>query len=112
MPAPSGGCPKNMVMGPCGGVLADGHCELAPRPCAFPVPERWAEPVPAVPLRPAPLILTDFTSEPYLAATHRSVATVLAPASDAVLAGDHQPHPTSPRPFWRRCFRTPAPGPG
>jgi methylenetetrahydrofolate reductase (NADPH) len=38
MPAPSGECPKNMVMGPCGGVRANGDCELAARPCAFPVP--------------------------------------------------------------------------
>jgi len=96
MPAPSGGCPKNMVMGPCGGVRANGECELAAQPCAFPVPERWADPVPAVPLRSVPLILTDFTSEPYSAASHRSVAAVLAPVSDAVLVGDHQRHPDFP----------------
>ena len=82
-----------MVMGPCGGVRANGDCELAPRPCAFTVPERWADPVPAVPLRSVPLILTDFTSEPYSAASHRSVAAALAPVSDAVLVGDHQRHP-------------------
>ena len=85
-----------MVMGPCGGVRADGDCELAARPCAFPVPERWADPVPAVPLRSVPLIVTDFTSEPYSAASHRSVAEILAPVSDAVLAGDHQRHPDYP----------------
>ena len=96
MPAPSRECPKNMVMGPCGGVRANGDCELAARPCAFPVPERWVDPVPAVPLRSLPLILTDFTSEPYSAASHRSVAAVLAPTSDAVLVGDHQRHPDFP----------------
>jgi methylenetetrahydrofolate reductase (NADPH) len=96
MPAPSGGCPKNMVMGPCGGVRPNGDCELAARPCAFPVPERWADPVPAVPLRSVPLILTDFTSEPYSPASHKSVAAVLAPVSDAVLVGDHQRHPDFP----------------
>jgi methylenetetrahydrofolate reductase (NADPH) len=93
---PREGCPKHMVMGPCGGVRADGDCELAPRPCAFPFPERWTDPVPAVPLRSVPLILTDFTSEPYSAAVHRSVAAVLAPVSDAVLVGDHQRHPDFP----------------
>ena len=85
-----------MVMGPCGGVRANGECELAPRPCAFTVPERWTDPVPAVPLRSVPLILTDFTSEPYSAVSHRSVAAVLAPVSDAVLVGDHQRHPDFP----------------
>jgi methylenetetrahydrofolate reductase (NADPH) len=93
---PHQGCPKNMVMGPCGGVRADGDCELESRPCAFPVPARWPDPVPAVPLRSTPLILTDFTSEPYSAASHRSVAAVLAPCSDAVLVGDHQRHPDFP----------------
>ena len=52
--------------------------------------------MPAVPLRSVPLILTDFTSEPYSAASHRSVAAVLAPVSDAVLVGDHQRHPDFP----------------
>jgi 5,10-methylenetetrahydrofolate reductase len=85
-----------MVMGPCGGVRADGDCELARRPCAFPVPARWADPVPAVPVRSVPLVLTDFTSEPYSAASHRSVASALAPSSDAVLVGDHQRHPDFP----------------
>ncbi len=89
-------CPKHMVMGPCGGVRTDGDCELAPRPCAFPVPERWADPVSAIPLRAVPLILTDFSSEPYSATVHRSVAAALAPASDAVLVGDHRRHPDFP----------------
>jgi methylenetetrahydrofolate reductase (NADPH) len=93
---PPAGCPKNMMMGPCGGVRADGNCELESRPCVFPVPERWAVPVPPVPVRSVPLILTDFTSEPYSAASHRSVAAVLAPNSDAVLVGDHQRRPDFP----------------
>jgi 5,10-methylenetetrahydrofolate reductase len=96
MLTPRAGCPKNMVMGPCGGVRANGDCELASRPCAFAVPERWTDPVPAVPLRSVPLILTDFSSEPYSAAVHRSVAAILAPASDAVLAGEHRRHPDYP----------------
>ena len=69
-----------MVMGPCGGVRPDGRCEVVPDPCVFPVPAEWAEPVPAVPLRAVPRILTDFSSEPY------SVASVTAFMSDAVRA--------------------------
>ena len=37
-------CPKRMEYGPCGGVAADGTCEVAPHPCTFldsPV-RRWA----------------------------------------------------------------------
>jgi 5,10-methylenetetrahydrofolate reductase len=52
--------------------------------------------VPAVPLRSVPLILADFSSEPYSPATHKAVAAILAPASDAVLVGDHQRHPDFP----------------
>jgi 5,10-methylenetetrahydrofolate reductase len=43
-----------------------------------------------------PLILTDFSSEPFSVATHRSVAAALAPASDVVLVGEHQRHPDFP----------------
>jgi methylenetetrahydrofolate reductase (NADPH) len=96
MRMPPGECPKHMVMGPCGGVTAGGGCEVAPHPCAFPVPEPWADPVPAVPLRTVPLILTDFSSEPYSATMHRSVAATLAASSDAVLVGDHRNRPDFP----------------
>jgi 5,10-methylenetetrahydrofolate reductase len=89
-------CPKHMVMGPCGGVRADGSCEVVPHPCAFPVPAQWAEPVPPVPLRAAPLILTDFSSEPYSLPVLTSVAGVLAPSCDAVLVGEHQDRPDFP----------------
>jgi methylenetetrahydrofolate reductase (NADPH) len=89
-------CPKHMVMGPCGGVRADGSCEVRPHPCAFPAPVAWAEPVPSVPLRAAPLILTDFSSEPYSLPTLTSVAAVLAPSCDAVLVGEHQDRPDFP----------------
>jgi pimeloyl-ACP methyl ester carboxylesterase len=58
----TGSCPKHMLLGPCGGVRADGSCEVVPDPCVFPVPARWADPpVPPVPLRAVPLILTDFS---------------------------------------------------
>ena len=45
--AMTGSCPKQMVMGPCGGVRADGRCEVIPEPCVFPAPAQWAAPVPA-----------------------------------------------------------------
>jgi 5,10-methylenetetrahydrofolate reductase len=92
----TGSCPKHMVMGPCGGVRADGRCEVGPAPCVFPAPAEWAEPVPAVPLRTVPVILTDFSSEPYSVRILRSVARTLAPASDAVLVGEHQDRPNFP----------------
>ena len=62
----TGSCPKHMVLGPCGGVRADGGCEVVSDPCVFPVPAQWAgSSVPPVPLQAVPLILTDFSSEPY-----------------------------------------------
>jgi methylenetetrahydrofolate reductase (NADPH) len=96
-PAGLGSCPKRMVMGPCGGVRADGSCEVAPRPCVFPVPVEWTGPVSApVPLRAVPRILTDFSSQPWSAAMLATVAAVLAPACDAVLVGEHQDQPSFP----------------
>ncbi len=90
------GCPKRMVMGPCGGVRPDGGCEAGPHPCVFPVPVAWPEPVPSVPLQAVPLILTDFSSEPYSVPAHAEVAGILAPVSDAVLVGEHQDRPDFP----------------
>ena len=93
----TGSCPKHMLLGPCGGVRADGGCEVVPDPCVFPVPVQWAgSPVPPVPLRAVPLILTDFSSEPYSVRMLRTVATTLAPSCDAVLVGEHQDRPDFP----------------
>ena len=86
-----------MVMGPCGGVQADGGCEVVPRRCVFGAPAVWAEdPVPPVPLRTTPLILTDFTSEPYSTQGLASVAAALRASCDAVLVGEHQNRPDFP----------------
>jgi hypothetical protein len=86
-----------MLLGPCGGVRADGGCEVVPDPCVFPVPVQWAgSPVPPVPLRAVPLILTDFSSEPYSVRMLTIVATTLAPSCDAVLVGEHQDRPDFP----------------
>jgi hypothetical protein len=64
------GCPERMVMGPCGGVRSDGGCEVGPHRCVVPVPVAWPDPVPPVPLEAVPLILTDFSSEPYSVSAH------------------------------------------
>jgi 5,10-methylenetetrahydrofolate reductase len=87
-----------MVMGPCGGVRADGSCEVTPQPCVFAAPAEWTEPAPSptVPLRTVPRVLTDFTSEPWSAPMLASVAGALAPSCDAVLVGEHQNRPDFP----------------
>jgi 5,10-methylenetetrahydrofolate reductase len=85
-----------MVMGPCGGVRADGSCEVLPHPCVFPEPVPWAEPVKAALLPAVPLILADFSSEPFSVPAHRAVAAALAPSCDAVLVGEHQNRPDFP----------------
>jgi methylenetetrahydrofolate reductase (NADPH) len=101
-PEPSSSCPKHMVMGPCGGVRPDGRCEVIDDPCVFPDPVTWpgtpatADSPKAVTLTRTPLILTDYTAEPFSVRALRGVATTLAPASDAVLVGEHQNRPDYP----------------
>src|ERR1700685_912974 len=96
-PAGPGSCPKRMVMGPCGGVRADGSCEVAPRPCVFETPVEWTGPAAApAPLRTVPRILTDFSSEPWSAAVLAAVGALVRPRCDAVLVGEHQDRPDFP----------------
>ncbi|HET6877517.1 MAG TPA: methylenetetrahydrofolate reductase C-terminal domain-containing protein [Jatrophihabitans sp.] len=90
------GCPKRMVVGPCGGVQADGRCEVVERPCVFDDIVPWPDPVAAAPLPRVPLVLTDFTSEPYSVAALETVAGILRPSCDAVLVGEHQNRPDFP----------------
>ena len=108
-------CPKHMVYGPCGGVDADGGCEVGDRLCSFvgpdllPVPptsatlaER-AEPA-AAPTRTAPenasgaelrrllqqgrTVVADLPAAALDAASIRETADLLRGAVHAVLAGD------------------------
>jgi 5,10-methylenetetrahydrofolate reductase len=92
---PREGCPKHMVMGPCGGVRDGGGCEVIPGPCVFGAPATWPDPVPAVPLRRAPLILADYTADPYSVPALTAVASALADC-DALLVGEHQNRPDFP----------------
>jgi methylenetetrahydrofolate reductase (NADPH) len=89
-------CPKRMVMGPCGGVREGGGCEVTPGPCVFEVPAAWADPVPAVPLRRVPLILADYSADPYSVPMLTTVAGALAADCDALLVGEHQNRPDFP----------------
>lgn len=89
-------CPKRMTFGPCGGVRADGQCEMRPGPCAFDDYVPWMGPdVPAEPTV-APLILCDFSCAPFDPADLAATAAVLAPVCDAVLVGEHQNRPDFP----------------
>jgi methylenetetrahydrofolate reductase (NADPH) len=92
-----------MRYGPCGGVREDLGCEMTPSSaCVFsglsePVP--WGGPVATpllAPLPAPPVVLTDFTVQPYSAADVASVAGVLAGSCDAVLVGEHQNRPDFP----------------
>lgn len=99
--APS--CPKAMTYGPCGGVQADGSCEVAAHPCVFlghPLPVRWDAPVTPRPPGSAaareldairarrPLVMTGFPLRPLTSGGIAAVAERLAGAADAVLSGD------------------------
>jgi methylenetetrahydrofolate reductase (NADPH) len=93
---PRAGCPKHMVMGPCGGVGHGGGCEVIPEPCVFAAPAVWPEPVSAVPLRRVPLILADYTADPYSVPMLTTVAGLLSAHCDALLVGEHQNRPDFP----------------
>jgi 5,10-methylenetetrahydrofolate reductase len=88
-----------MEQGPCGGVRADGGCEMAASPCVFLAPDAWPAAPPevldATPVR-VPLVLTDLSTPPADALTLRRVVELLAPTCDAVLVGDHQDRPDFP----------------
>jgi methylenetetrahydrofolate reductase (NADPH) len=101
-------CPKRMVYGPCGGVRADGQCEMTPAPCPFVSRSvvRWSGPVAA--RRPesvrerlgrrdgGPVIVTDLRVRPYDRGSIQEVTARLSAGSDAVLIGEHHDRPDFP----------------
>lgn len=100
------GCPKRMVFGPCGGVRPDDRCEVADHRCVFldvPLPT-WTDPPPVPVARSAllaaaargPVVVTDLSTAPFDADSVRRVVEVLAPVSDALLAGEHANRPDFP----------------
>jgi 5,10-methylenetetrahydrofolate reductase len=89
-------CPKRMHFGPCGGVRQDGQCEMRPGACTFADYVPWAGPdVGSAPVQ-APLILTDFSCQPFDPTDLAATAGVLASSCDAVLVGEHQNRPDFP----------------
>ncbi|MGB4776927.1 methylenetetrahydrofolate reductase C-terminal domain-containing protein [Microbacterium sp.] len=99
------GCPKSMAYGPCGGVNADGTCEVDPTPCVFlrrELPVRWAADSDAAPdevttaagrevlaiARRRPLVLTGFPVRAMRSDAIGPTAEALSGNVDAVLSGD------------------------
>ena len=94
--SPIANCPKRMEFGPCGGVRADGQCEMRSGNCVFADVVPWAGPeVAADPVR-APSILTDFSCASFDPADVAATAATLAGTCDAVLVGEHQNRPDFP----------------
>jgi methylenetetrahydrofolate reductase (NADPH) len=96
-------CPKHMTYGPCGGVHADGTCEVASLVCPFakgdlaPWHDTHAKPQTITlagqafleTMQHRPVIVTDLPTAPLSAPSIRASADVLAGYADAVLLGDH-----------------------
>lgn len=87
-----------MTYGPCGGVGADGHCEVRPEPCVFlgrPVVP-WAGDTPGTAPTAAlldiaarrPLVVSGMPAAPLSAASITACAERMRGGVDAVLAGD------------------------
>jgi methylenetetrahydrofolate reductase (NADPH) len=97
-----------MLYGPCGGVQADGSCELGDRPCPFvgaplvtwPQPPASAVTAPAgsllATLARRPVVITDLRVRPLDLFSVTQVAHRLAGTCDAVLIGEHQLRPDLP----------------
>ena len=96
VPAVREGCPKRMVYGPCGGVAADGTCEVdGGLRCVFvdgPL-VGWDGPTarhrPEVPSGRQPWVVTDLHVRPRDRESLERVAATLSGSCDAVLVGDH-----------------------
>ena len=92
-------CPKSMTFGPCGGVDADGGCEVAPLPCPWVAQPtvRWSGPGAPVPRRHAlldlmagrPVVVADLPARALDRDSLRRCADLLAGSVDAALTGDN-----------------------
>jgi hypothetical protein len=89
-------CPKRMVYGPCGGVRADGGCEMRAGPCTFPEPEPRRQAIAGNELASVPRVLTDFSAPSFEPDTLVRISEILTPSCDAVLVGEHQNRPDYP----------------
>ena len=98
---PRPGCPKHMVFGPCGGVEADGRCEVDDRRCVFldnphPPAARRVSPTTLTPAAAAmrelmarrQVVVADFPARAMDLASSARCAGLLAGTVDAVLVGD------------------------
>ena len=97
------GCPKSMTYGPCGGVAADGRCELGDRACVFlgdggAVAWTGAAPSRAEAVDPLlvlagvrPIVVADLPDRPLDGESTRRAAGALAGVADAALFGDTGP---------------------
>jgi 5,10-methylenetetrahydrofolate reductase len=95
-----------MVFGPCGGVRDDERCELAEHPCVFVGDPLVAWPDPPVRQTATsalldraargPVVLADLSVIPFDGVSVRRVVGTLAPAVDALLAGEHANRPDFP----------------
>ena len=94
------GCPKSMTYGPCGGVAADGTCELGDRACVFlgdggavawtggpPTNAGANDPLLAL-VRVRPIVVVDLPDRPLDSESTRRAASALAGVVDAALFGD------------------------
>ncbi|RFA09918.1 hypothetical protein B7R54_12425 [Subtercola boreus] len=87
-PAAAPGCPKLMHYGPCGGVSADGSCEIAPTPCVFldrPT-VAWPDAAEAASARPDPLLNGSLGAAPGPALLPSLSPGRRTPAGEEVLA--------------------------
>lgn len=95
-------CPKQMRHGPCGGVQAEGWCEVPGVVCPFPQgagPVPWTGPGITGAVPRLPLVLVDLRPDPAQPDEARAASDLLARAGTGALIGDHlddsTPHPPS-----------------